>query len=367
MNAVLKSYRAPVIAALLACFAGSALAGQVVIIEGTDTTRNKFLHDIGDRAQKNYEALGYTVKRLPNTGGPVKKADALAAINAPGVNAVFFAGHGGSVNGNPAAWITLDYPSGGAADKTLRPADLTGNYNGIKHVEIQACGQDLQAWKDAFPKANLDAWKKTINGDQMKNDVTFGSPKRIPAKAPPPPAEPPPIYYAKTSLDPRFEMVALTTPSMMLDSSSSAFFSHYNELGFQMSPSVLTQFGGAMRTFQVQSTEDMTDYLPLHQLTVANGVCVADEQDSDLFSTPAFKLTFNPDALEACYENFDLCGTMFQTGNAWIENNTTGLPDQVCFDAAAAVYFGYNASLVPTPGSGLLAGIAGVLALRRRR
>ena len=63
-------------------------------------------------------------------------------------------------------------------------------------------------------------------------------------------------------------------------------------------------------------------------------------------------------------ENIDLVGSLLGS-QATISGNLSGVSDQVAFNAAAAVYFGYNA--VPAPGAaGMLVG-GGRLALRRRR
>ncbi len=348
-------------AAGLAWLAGGTQAGTVVIIEGTDATRNATIRDIADRAQANYSAQGYTISRLSNQNGALTRAQVLTAINANGVNAVFFMGHGAAMaNGTFTPGIVLNSATGEA----FRPQDLTQATAGIRHVEFQACGQNLQGWRDAFPNANLDAWTRSVTTDQIVNDVRFGSRARIPQKNPPnPPPPPPPPPPERTGMDQRFEnAVRLTASYLASTNTHDAYFNNWPELSFTLSPSTLAQFGPSPRTFNIQTT-DGTDTLVLRSLTIVGGHVVADEPGGGV-GTPDFSVTFQTDAFEAAMENTDLVGSMFGI-SSFITGNLTSVSDQVCYDAAAAVYFGYGA--VPAPGT--LAGVlgVGVMALRRRR
>ena len=154
-------------AAALVFVAGRSLGGTVVIIEGTDATRNATVRRIADAAQANYTAQGYTINRLSNMNGAVTRAAAVAAINANGVNAVFFMGHGTTNAGMFTPGLVLD----SANNTALTPADLAGNYGGIRYVELQACGQNLAGWQNLFPNAQLDAWRQSVTTDQIVNDV----------------------------------------------------------------------------------------------------------------------------------------------------------------------------------------------------
>jgi hypothetical protein len=317
-------------AAALVGLAGRAAGGIVVIIEGKDNRNdvNNALHDIAGQAEANYLAKGYGVTRMSNQNGPLSKTDVINAINASGVNAVFFIGHGtvGS------ARVVLDYPSGGNNDKALRPQDLTGNYGGIKHVEIQACEQALDDWRTKFPGASLDAWSGDISVAQAANDVKFNAKNRIPRKNPPaPPVAPAP----RPGPDPRLHQKM--SESLGADGATEPLFSDWTGLGYQVPHSISALFGS--QTFNIRST-DGVQYLALNGLGVSNGHVT--QSVIGALPSPGFTLTFDSNAFETAMENVDTLGSLYAAGLVTVDNNVTGLPADVCFTAATAVYFGFG-------------------------
>lgn len=330
-------------------------AGIVIILEGSDTNAktNAGIHQIADIAETNYTAKGYTIQRHPNTGGPVTRTAAKNAINKTGVNAVFFAGHGTAGTSR----LVLDYPSGGAADKGLTPGDLTGDYSGIKHVEIQACQQNQPGWSGKFPGANLDAWTGSITVDQAKNDAKNGSPGRIPAKTPPGNVG---TGAAKTGMSASFLNQVLTMPDSA-EAGPGYMCGDWTQLGWQLQPSL----GLALGTFSFNiRTVNGSDFLPLRGLTVVNGV-VVDDVNQGYLATPSFTLTMDWLAFDLAMQNQSLLPTFFAGGQATIDNNTTAFPASLLFQGSAAAYFGYNA--IPAPATATLLSLAGIAAVRRRR
>lgn len=355
---VFTGIRARAFIAALVTSAGltaAASAGTVVIIEGSDTKNklNEALHQVASLAETNYTNKGYTIKRLSNAGGVVTRAAAVEAMNMDGVNAMFFIGHG--TQGT--ARIVLDYPSGGAAAKALTPADLAGNYNGIKHVEIQACQQKQDAWSTKFPNASLDAWTGSITVDQAKNDVKNGSAGRIPQKNPAGTS----TNTSKVGMDNRILQQILTTASAQ-DAGAGYMFGDWTELGFQLPTQLALDFGNL--SFNIQTTNG-SDVLPIRGLAVSNGVVVNDVNSGFSSGASSFTLSMDWQAFDAAMQNIDLLPSLFNSGQAQILNNTTGIPDEILFNGAAGVYFGYGA--IPTPGAMSVLALGGMLAARRRR
>lgn len=353
-----KQRRAPawmMVALVCGPLAASSLAGTVVIIEGTDATRNATVRRIADAAEANYRAQGYGISRLSNQNGAVGLQAAVNAINANGVNAVFFMGHGlEDRRGNFTPGLVLDHSN----VTSLTPGALTGNYNGIRHVEIQACGQNLQGWRDTFPNANVDAWTRSVTTDQIVNDVRFGSPNRIPRKNPPP-VVPPPVPN-KVGMDYRFENQIRGSAAYISATTPDAYLDDWTGLGFELSPSTLAQVGTSPIRFNIQTTNG-TDTLQLRGLTIASGRVVNDQPIG--YSLPDFTLTLDTNAFDAIMGNIDLAPSALGS-TAFISGNQTSLTDALCYEAAAAVYFGSNA--VPTPGALALLMGGGLLVSRRR-
>lgn len=328
---------------LLLC-AGLACAGTVVIIEGNDTPNNDFLHSLGGAAQANYTAKGYAINRLSNQPAAKTEQEIKDAINAPGVNAVVFLGHGGvNADGTGKPWLAFGYPTGGDASKALEPSDLTGNYNGILHVEIQACSQNLQAWKNKFPNASVDAWSKTVTGDQMKNDVANGTPSRIPEKACPtcPTPPPPPV---KTT-DRRFDDAMQHCPQGKGTPDDGDFVNDWLQFNFQLRPELVPVF--PVVQFNVRTFNPETGLLlPLRGMLMQNGSLVFNPLEG--FPSAQFTMTIDSDAFEIAMANIDSVPQLFSQGRIRIEENISGRPAQACFQAAADAYFGLS-SFPPVP------------------
>ncbi len=330
-------------ALLLVCAAGIARSGTVVIIEGNDTPNNDFLHSLGGAAEANYTAKGYTINRLSNQPAAKTEQQIKDAINAAGVNAVVFLGHGGvNADGSGRPWLAFGYPTGGDASKALEPSDLTGDYSGIKHVEIQACSQNLQAWKDKFPNATVDAWSKAVTGDQMKNDVANGSPGRIPQKNPPPPPPPPPAPVKST--DRRFDEAIRSCPQGKSTQPDADFINDWTQFNFQLRPDLVPAFPSVQ--FNVRIWDPDTGFLPLRGMALVNGNLVLNPLGG--FPTAQFNFTIDSDAFEIAMANVDTVPQLFAEGRIRIENNVSGRPSTLCFQAGADAYFGLF-SLPPAP------------------
>ncbi|MBN8643843.1 MAG: hypothetical protein J0L61_01210 [Planctomycetes bacterium] len=326
----------------LALAAGLAGGGTVVIVEGNDTPNNDFLHSLGGAAEANYTAKGYAINRLSNQPAAKTEQEIKDAINAAGVNAVVFLGHGGvDASGNGKPWLAFGYPTGGDASKALEPSDLTGDYSGIKHVEIQACAQNLQAWKDKFPNASLDAWSKTVTGDQMKNDVANGTPARIPQKAPPgPPLPPPPVK----STDTRFDDRILECPQGAGTPEDADFINDWLQFNFQLRPELIPVFPSLQ--FNVRVFDPETGMLPLRGMVLQNGGLIFNPLGG--LPSAQFTMTIDSDAFDIAMANIDTVPQLHSQGRIRIENNVSGRPEQLCFQAAADAYFGLF-SLPPVP------------------
>lgn len=329
-------------AMLVSMCAGLACAGTVVIIEGNDTPNNDFLHSLGGAAESNYTAKGYGINRLSNQPAAKTEQEIKDAINAPGVNAVVFLGHGGvNADGTGKPWLAFGYPTGGDASKALEPSDLTGNYGGILHVEFQACAQNLQAWKDKFPNASVDAWSGKVTGDQMKNDVANGTPDRIPQKTDPVPTPPPPPVK---STDRRFDDAIANCPQGLGTEVDSDFVNEWLQFNFHMRPSLVPSFPTVQ--FNVRTFNPETGLvLPLRGMLMQNGNLVFDPLGG--FPSAQFTMTIDSDAFNEAMANINTVPSLFAAGRIRIENNVSGRPAQLCFQAAADAYFGLY-SLPPT-------------------
>jgi len=343
-NRIVRALRRAGGAALLILSAGIASAGTVVIIEGNDTPNNDFLHSLGGAAEGNYTAKGYAINRLSNQPAAKTEQEIKDAINAAGVNAVVFLGHGGvNADGTGKPWLAFGYPTGGDATKALEPSDLTGNYNGILHVEIQACSQNLQAWKDKFPNASVDAWSKTVTGDQMKNDVANGTPARIPQKVqePPPPPPPPPVK----STDRRFDDAIQHCPQAKGTPVDADFVNDWLQFNFQLRPSLVPEFPTLQFNVQTFNPENGL-VLPLRGMLLQNGNLLFNPLGQ--MPSAQFTMTIDSDAFSEAMANINTVPSLFNAGRIRIENNTSGRPPQLCFQAAADAYFGLH-SLPPVP------------------
>lgn len=343
-NRTARALRSAGGALLLILSAGLASAGTVVIIEGNDTPNNDFLHGLGGAAEANYTAKGYAINRLSNQPAAKTEQEIKDAINAQGVNAVVFLGHGGvNADGTGKPWLAFGYPTGGDATKALEPSDLTGNYNGILHVEIQACAQNLQAWKDKFPNASVDAWSKTVTGDQMKNDVANGTPNRIPQKVqdPPPPPPPPPV---KTT-DRRFDDAIRQCPQGTSTETDLDFINDWLQFNFQLRPPLVGAFPTLQ--FNIRTFNPETGLLlPLRGMLLQNGNLLFNPLGQ--MPTAQFTMTIDSDAFDEAMANINTVPALFSAGRIRIDDNVSGRPSQVCFQAAADAYFGLY-TLPPVP------------------
>jgi len=339
---------APVViahAALVALFVGTAHAGRVVIVEGNDANPDitSRMHIEATFAHFNYLAKGYTVERLSNATGPVTKAAVLQALNNPTNNAFFFNGHGtGTLNPPPGTFTAgLVLASGTGAGGILTPADIPAvDAARMLHVELQACGQKLSAWDAEFPNTGpggVDAWGRAITGDQVLADIRFGSPNRIPQKAPTrgePNAGPGGPFPPKMT-DPRFAGAIAATPSHGAIPGVRRRHDLWMEFGFTLPPPVAVAFGS--KTFNIQVTNGV-DTAVLHGLSVSGGTTVAESLTG--FPLPDFSLALDPDAFASVMANIDTLPGMQAAGRVTIVANTTPLPANVLIQGAAGAYFG---------------------------
>lgn len=345
LRSVSQTYRAFASAALVALLFGTAQAGRVVIVEGNDANPGitSRMHVEATYAHINYLAKGYTVERLSNATGPVTKAAVLQALNHPANNAFFFNGHGtGTTTPPPGAFapgLVLDV--GGGAGGVLTPADIPAASSAqMLHVELQACGQKLPAWDAEFPStgaSGVDAWDRAITGDQVLADIRFGSPDRIPQKAPARgeadagPGGP----FPPKGTDPRFAGAIFATPSHSAIPGVRRRHDIWMELGFTLPPPVAVAFGS--KTFNIQVTNGV-DTAVLHGLSVSGGTAVAESLTG--YALPDFSLSFDPGAFASVMANIDTLPSLQAAGRVTIVANATPLPANVLIQGAAGAYFG---------------------------
>ena len=244
------------------------------------------------------------------------------------MNAIFYIGHGTEDAGGN---FTPGMAFGDGDGDVLTPDDLTGDYSGIKHVELQACGQNLQGWKDKFPNASLDAWSNSVTVDAAANDCKNNSPDRIPEK----PSGVSGVSNVYTT-DARLDYAIKHTFENTSHPGRAIMITDWMQFHFQVRPSLVPSF--ASRQFNVRIFDEAHGYLPLRGLTIVNGNLVNNLWGG--YPTAQFTMTIESHAFTAAMQNLDLVPSMFAGGQITIDNNISGLPASVAFQGAADAYFG---------------------------
>jgi hypothetical protein len=356
MTTHVRSRSAAAIAGALVLSSGAFGASKAYVVQGYDETWSGDwnLSALADTAESQVVGKGYTLVRQ---NSPTRQ-DVLDALNTADQPIFFFGGHGiKRSDGTFAAQLFLSDGEYVSAQDVIDNVPLARRQQYIV-VVLQACGQLHSKWTEAFPNAVLWSHADAVAMGKTRYDQYWHGEDRITAKAD--------RGFESGGLmpidmlDPRIAAAVPLTYHAAVDGYTNEGSGNFARYEWAMTEPLATEFGAQRFNMSVGVSSGSLQEL--------GGVVADDGRATGThrgFSNPDFVLRFTDAAFGAALGNIDTLPDAFLSGQAWIENNLTGLSDDTLFFGAVAITFGYNA--VPAPGSATLAGLALLVGAKRRR
>ncbi len=352
-----QTTRATAMIAALTLSAGAMAASRAYVVQGHDGTwRGDWnLGALAGTAQDQVLGKGYTLVRQ---NSPTRQ-NVLNTLNTANQTVFFFGGHGiKRQNGTFAAQIKVGDGEYVSAQDVIDNVPLAVRQQ-YTHVVFQACGQLRNEWTQAFPNATIWGHNGSVTMGGTRFDQYWRGEDRMPAKAGVGAGAGAGLNVA-LALDARIEAAVPLTYNAAVDGFTNEGAGNFARYAWAMSEPIATDFGA--QRFNMVVGDSPGDMLGLCGVFAADGKATGTRRP---FSSPDFTLGFTFGGLEAAFANIDNLPSLFSSGQAWIADNFTGVSDDTLFFGAVAITFGYNA--VPAPGGAALAGVALLVAVKRRR
>ncbi|MGP1347141.1 MAG: hypothetical protein ACTS3F_10820 [Phycisphaerales bacterium] len=355
-----RGWQAAMGCACVALMASAGRAGTAQIVQGWDNDagfRKAVETVVIPKAKSNLEDKGHATAILGDQNAGPTAAAVINALNNAQTNAFFILGHGLKVGDNYTASIRTE--AGGGARFTPG-ANVWPN---VKYVHLASCGQDLAAWKTAFPNATFVSYKNSVSGLQILGYEEKKAKDNIPQRADGDGGGGDgPGTDISFELDPvlnaYYEQVTLQPTAGGQDAT---IFSDHTLSPFWMNDTTGAAFGNTSFTIRLVGGEGPVD---LMWFRIEDSRIVEQSYFDEPTPTPGFVFEMTDDAFFNAWADISSLETSLALGEIGIAENFAGIDPQAAFDGVSAAIWSVNS--VPSPGASVLA-LGGLLALRRRR
>ncbi len=314
-------------------FTGRVLVGPFFFLT------NGYAQGIGSLAGQQAANANYRTLQTNGNDPDIAKAE----IQKPELHALVIVAHGAEDAQTPGAYVpgakfngTTNAPDGFFTPDDLPPGAIFPQY---QVVILHCCGQNLPAWRNRFPNAVFEAWRRDTTLTAIKSwqkKFTFPNyqaPGLAPSQLHPMPDVHPNLWSRNRPIIGNRRLAPIASPQ---------------DPWFQMSPSLTAGYGS--KTFNlIQVEDDDSSPLTLLGLRVEGGHVV--EFNGDGFSLPNYVVTARYGAMFSAFENPGSFADSFnrQDGSVRLTVlNSGGASDAILFEGAAAVLFGIGAGVLPS-------------------